>query len=157
MVIEETVIELFNEINFNYDSKTVTNFLVDQHKLRRLYDDVLPFLETAGKKYPICISSDGDLDMLLDIQDIYPFDHVFASETLKTYKLNPQFFSYVASHYQVKPDNILHIGDSSSDILGPKQYGVFTCWLNRKCRPWVHQVLPDFEVNSLLKVIDILK
>ncbi len=155
-VLEETVSDLFNEIGFHYDPLDVTNFLMDQHKRRRLYEDVRPFLENVGRKYPICLASDGDLEMLENLSEIFDFDHVFTSETLRTYKLNPRFFSHVANHYQVEPANILHIGDSESDIVGPKQYGVMTCWLNRKQKPWKHPVRPDFEISSLLDALNIL-
>jgi putative hydrolase of the HAD superfamily len=156
MVLEETCQELFTEIGFNFDYISAADFLINQHKIHKLFEDALPFLNNAGEKYTICLSSDGDLDMLENLHEIYPFNHVFASESLKVYKLNPQFLSLVIDHYKVKPSDILHIGDSESDIIGPKQCGVLTCWLNRKNREWKHPVSPDFTVSSLTQALDIL-
>jgi len=54
----------------------------------------------------------------------------------RLYKPNPRFFKNMLNHYKVKPENILHIGDSKSDIVTPKQLGVQTCWLNRRNSKW---------------------
>jgi putative hydrolase of the HAD superfamily len=94
--------------------------------------------------------------MLENINDIYPFNNRFISEELQAYKPNPRFFKNMLNHYKVKPENILHIGDSKSDIVTPKQLGVQTCWLNRRNSKWEYSVKPDFEVKSLLEILDIL-
>jgi putative hydrolase of the HAD superfamily len=72
------------------------------------------------------------------------------------YKLNPAFFRHVIKYYNVQPENILHIGDSKSDVIAPKQLGIRTCWLNRRNLKWDSAVKPDFEVNSLLEIPELL-
>ena len=69
------------------------------------------------------------------------------------YKLNPGFFRYIIDYYNLPPANMLHIGDSKSDIITPKQLGIRTCWLNRRNLKWDHAVKPDFEVKSLLEIL----
>jgi HAD superfamily hydrolase (TIGR01549 family) len=155
-ILEDTVNELFGEINLGYDPKLSANALIGDHSLQNVFDDAKQFLEEAGQKYPICLSTDCDTEMLENIDQLYSFDSIFVSEELKNYKLNPRFFSHVIKHYNVAPNIILHIGDSKSDIITPKQIGIQTCWLNRCDLKWNHPVKPDFEVKSLLEILDIL-
>ena len=153
---EETAAELFTEIESDYDPKLAANAIIDAHKVHNTFQDAKPFLSSLGLKYPVCLSTDADFDMLENINDIYPFNNRFISEELQAYKPNPRFFKNMLNHYKVKPENILHIGDSKSDIVTPKQLGVQTCWLNRRNSKWEHSVKPDFEVKSLLEILDIL-
>jgi FMN hydrolase / 5-amino-6-(5-phospho-D-ribitylamino)uracil phosphatase len=155
-ILEDTLIELFNEVHLGLDAKTVTDRIMAQHRPRPLFEDARPFLQAAGSKYPICLASDCDLPMLEGIDSVYSFDKLFISEELGIYKLNPRFFLTICAAYGLKPEQIMHIGDSKSDILAPAQLGIVTCWLNRKNKKWEQTVKPDYEVKSLLEVVRIL-
>jgi putative hydrolase of the HAD superfamily len=156
-IFADSYTSLFKEISLDYDPQKAAGALIDGHKTRNLFPDAIPFLAKAGRKYPICLSTDSDVEMLEGITEIYPFDTMFVSEELKTYKMNPRFFRRVIDHYQTGPENILHIGDSQQDIVTPKKLGMATCWLNRHNHDWKHAVKPDFEVKSLMEVLDILE
>jgi putative hydrolase of the HAD superfamily len=155
-ILEDTVTELFGELKLNYDTKQAAFALMADHSLKTIFPDAKPFLEQAGQKYTVCLSTDCDVEMIENVDKIYPFNTLFVSETLKMYKLNPAFFQHVIKCYNVKPENILHIGDSKSDIIAPKQLGIRTCWLNRRNIKWDSPVKPDFEVNSLLEIPELL-
>ena len=88
--------------------------------------------------------------------ELYDFDKIFVSEDLQAYKLNPNFFNQVIQYYNISPEGILHIGDSKSDIIAPKQLGIKTCWVNRHHQKWEQPIKPDFEVKSLLEIPDLL-
>lgn len=156
VVLEDTCSELFQEIQLRLELKSATNLLMQKHRIHHLFEDARPFLERAGRDYPVCLSTDCDLEMLDGIDRIFPFKDIFVSESLEAYKLNPKFFLRVISHSGLEPGNILHIGDSKSDIITPGKLGVRTCWLNRANQSWVHAAKPDFEVQSLMQVLDIL-
>jgi FMN hydrolase / 5-amino-6-(5-phospho-D-ribitylamino)uracil phosphatase len=155
-ILEDTYTELFNEINLEYDPKLLADMMIEGHKIYNVFSDAKPFLEKIGQTYPVCLSTDADIEMVEKVQELYQFDSVFISEELQLYKLNPGFFNHIIAHYNVLPENILHIGDSKSDIVAPKQLGIQTCWLNRDNHKWEHFVKPDFEVKSLLEILDIL-
>ena len=155
-VLEDVVTELFQKINLDYSLKQASNDLMAVHNAQKIFADAKPFLEKMGQKYTICLSTDCDLEMMENVHEIYHFDTMFVSETLQMYKLNPGFFRYIIDYYNLPPANILHIGDSRSDIITPKQLGIRTCWLNRRNLKWDHDVKPDFEVKSLLEILDIL-
>ncbi len=150
--------ELFSQIGLDYDPEKAAGILAYQHSLSSLYSDVLPFLTEVGNYYPICLASDTDSDMLGSLTRIFPFDYVFTSEKVKAYKNDPEgrFFKHMLNHYDMKADQILHIGDSSADVLGSKKSGLRSCWLNRSGRKWNHDVTPEYEVKSLLELLPIL-
>jgi FMN hydrolase / 5-amino-6-(5-phospho-D-ribitylamino)uracil phosphatase len=155
-ILEETLSELFAEIPLNLEVKQVADRIMSQHRPHPLFEDAKPFLQAAGKKFPVCLSSDCDLPMLNGIDQVYAFDKVFASEDLGLYKLNPRFFVRICEHYGFQPGQILHIGDSKSDIIAPQQIGIMTCWLNRKNKKWEGAVKPDHEVKSLMEILQVL-
>lgn len=156
-IIQETYSQLFREIELDFNPSIAAGILIEGHRIGKYFDDVRPFIENIGRNRTICLSTDCDTDMLADIGSLYPFDYIFISEQLKAYKANPKFFTEVINYYSVKPENILHIGDSQSDIVTPKKMGILTCWLNRDGGKWNHPVRPDFEISSLEDAVNLLK
>jgi FMN phosphatase YigB (HAD superfamily) len=148
--------QIFSEIHLDYDPRMAASVLIQGHKMDRFFDDAKPFIKEIKQKYTVCLSTDCDTEMLGNINELYDFDKMFVSEDLQVYKLNPKFFKHVIKHYNVSPENILHIGDSESDIIAPRQLGIITCWLNRNNHKWDQAIKPDFEVKSLLEILDIL-
>jgi HAD superfamily hydrolase (TIGR01549 family) len=155
-IFENAYMQIFSEIHLDYDPRMAASVLIQGHKMDRFFDDAKPFIKEIKQKYTVCLSTDCDTEMLGNINELYDFDKMFVSEDLQVYKLNPKFFKHVIKHYNVSPENILHIGDSESDIIAPRQLGIITCWLNRNNHKWDQAIKPDFEVKSLLEILDIL-
>ena len=151
-----TLSQFFSETNLDYSPKLAANTIMEKHKSAEVFGDVKPFLQKTEVKYKVCLSTDADEDLIKNVYSIHPFDTLFVSETIQMYKLNPGFFQQVVGHYKLAPENILHIGDSKSDIVTPIKLGIQTCWLNRRNRKWEHDVKPDFEVKSLLEIPELL-
>lgn len=155
-MFNETYTELFNEINIGYDPVLAADVLMKGHNLQNIYPDTRQFLNSIGTRYQTCLSSDCDMEMIMGISNLHPFDAVFSSEQLGYYKSSTEFWMHLLDHYNIIPESIIHIGDANSDIIIPKQMGIITCWLNRNNRKWENQVKPDFVVNSLGEVSEIL-
>ena len=96
--------------------------------------------------------------MLGSLVEIHPFDKVVTSERIESYKAGTdgRVFSEIISHYGVRPEHIIHIGDSSYDIIGAGEAGIVTCWLNRNDSVWSHEIEPDYEVTSLFEAASVL-
>lgn len=57
---------------------------------------------------------------------------VFTSEDARAYKPRRELFELALSETGLKPDEVIHIGDSiSSDVKGASALGIKTLWLNR--------------------------
>jgi len=158
VIFEKCYSELFQEMDLDFSPEEAAKVLAYYHSSSKPFSDTLPFLNSAGKKYPICLSSDTNDVMLGELTKLYAFDYIFTSDHLEAYKSNAgkRFFSAVVTHYGVKPQEIIHIGDSNSDIIGASEAGLITCWLNRNGRQWSHNITPDYEVNSLFETASVL-
>jgi putative hydrolase of the HAD superfamily len=61
------------------------------------------------------------------------FNCIILSEEIGIRKPDPRIFSHAASLLQIPPQECLYVGDScTNDIVGARNAGMQTCWLNRK-------------------------
>jgi len=150
--------ERFSNIGLEFEPAEATKILAQQHPLSKPFTDSMIFLNSVGKEYPICLASDTDDDMLGSLRQMYEFDYIFTSERLGSYKANAdgKFFSAIIHHYGVRPEEIIHIGDSGHEIIGANKAGITTCWLNRNHKIRSHDIKPDHEVSSLIEAAGIL-
>lgn len=65
-------------------------------------------------------------------------------------------FKELLKFYDIDPKQVLHIGDSASDIIGANREGITTCWINRDHRAWEHDIKPDYIIESLNEIEEIL-
>jgi len=154
----EKFTETFEELELNLNPLETTKIFIEEHGFAKPYEDSNKFLEIVGRDYPICLVSDADIEMVEPLLEKFNFDKVFISEQVKSYKKDKEgkIFKKVLEHYNVEPEKVIHIGDSSSDILGANRVGIATCWINRHNYTWKHKVKPMYEVNSLLEVLPLL-
>ncbi|MFC1952921.1 HAD family hydrolase [Chloroflexota bacterium] len=150
--------EVFSRFNLDIDPSEAANTWAQHHPHSKPYTDSIPFLNSVGKRYLICLASDADDEMLGGLKQIYTFDDIFTSERLCVYKSNGdgRFFNSIIDHYKVKPEEIIHIGDGRREIIGANKVGIITCWLNRVDMKWLHEIKPDYEVKSLIEAASVL-
>ena len=86
------------------------------------------------------------------------FDAVVISEEVGAAKPHPQIFE-VCFERMGRPDrrNVLMVGDSlSSDIRGGIEYGLDTCWFNPARVLNSGDVVPRFQISSLVELLPIV-
>lgn len=150
--------EIALETGLKFNPDAAVDIFLSEHGNSALYDDSLQFFELTDGRVPICLVSDADNIMIQPLLSKFRFDSVFISEDIGSYKNDngSKMFSKVLDHYQVKPDKVLHVGDSSSDIIGANKVGIKSCWINRHHLEWKHNDKPDYIVNSLVEVTDLI-
>ena len=150
--------QLFRELHIDFDPEEASKILAEYHNHAEPFDDAEEFMEYIEDKYVYCLSSDTDNDMIKENKFIQNSHMVFTSENLRTYKYFKEniFFKSILDHYDYDAGEIIHIGDSASDVINPKQLGMKTCWVNRNHGNWQHEIEPDFMCSSLTELIDIL-
>ena len=123
-----------------------------------LYHDSKEFINRANKKYKVCLVSDADTEMIEHQIKNFDFDKIFISEDIQSYKGEPNYkiFKEVINHYNIEPRKIIHIGDSSSDIIGANRAGIDTCWINRHNYRKRFHIKPNYETESLNELFPIL-
>lgn len=151
----QTVLE---EMNVSFDAEIAVGIFMDEHTNAVPYDDVNDFFNLFRNTVPICLVTNADFEMVEPIIKKYKFDEVFISEITMAYKNEPKgkIFKEVLRHYSISPEKVLHIGDSSSDIIGANRVGIKTCWINRENRTWNYSTQPDYIIESLNEVRDII-
>lgn len=85
-------------------------------------------------------------------------DGLFISEEIGFPKPQKEFFDYCLAHIEEKDKSkILIVGDSiSSDIKGGVLAGIPTCWYHSDEIENHTEYIPDFEINDLHRIYDIL-
>ncbi len=86
---------------------------------------------------PICVVSNADTEDVLAAIDFHGLKiaDVVTSEDARSYKPHRIIFEQALSKMKVKPDRVLHVGDSiHSDVEGAHQLGIASCWVERTDR-----------------------
>lgn len=121
--------------------------------------DVLKYLSS---KYPVfAVSNSGHNQQVarLEKADMAQFvQKVFLSETIGFSKPKKEFFDGCFCELSnLSPDEVIIIGDSlSADISGGVAYGLKTCWFNFLGESLPDGIEPDFVVDKLCDIKDIL-
>ncbi len=102
----------------------------------RLFDDVAPtWNELQQRGYTLGIASNFDSRLRSVLSCLPPLarcEKLFISSELGYPKPDPRFFAAVQSRLQLKPKQIVLVGDDwTNDVVGGKAAGWATQWLNR--------------------------
>lgn len=122
-----------------------------------LFDDALPALEFLAGRFPMVSLSNGNADVgLIGLArffraSINAFDFGVG-------KPDARIFHAAAGAADVRPDEVLHIGDDVLlDVLGARNAGMQTAWVNRNEALWPHDdVQPDVECYTLTELCDLM-
>lgn len=114
------------------------------------------------KKYFVALASNGHAEqqkLRLKISGLDKYaDAVFLSGDIGYEKPSVKFFESALLQLPTKnKDEIIIIGDSlSADIKGGIDFKIKTCWFNLKNADKNKDILPDYTVNSLAEIENIL-
>lgn len=112
-------------------------------------------LERLSEKYRLYLVSNGDYvvqESRLKSADIgHLFQDIFISEKIGAHKPSPVFFDTCFSRIAgFRREEAMIVGDSlSSDILGGKNAGIATCWVNPTGKAPREDIVPDYTIRSL--------
>lgn len=150
--------EVFDKFSIDFCPNKAALILAKEHSLSEEYHDTQVFFEKVSPKYPICLVSDADKEMVQPLIERYHFDHVLISEEVQCYKNHPsaRIFEDVLTHYRIQPEKIIHIGDTYSDVAGASKVGIKTCWLNRNGHDWKYDIKPNYIIHTLEDVTKVL-
>lgn len=101
-----------------------------------IFSDAMAFLREI--EIPVCIVSNIDNDDLVSAMAHHKIsvDHVVTSEDARSYKPRPECFTMALQRLDMRPDDVLHVGDSlTNDVAGAGALGIPCAWMNRRHRP----------------------
>ncbi|NHJ47985.1 MAG: HAD family hydrolase [Asgard group archaeon] len=144
----------------NKPNEELAKFLNDIYYKHRfdnikLYDDVLPTLQSLKGKYILGILSNGNsYPEKCGLDNI--FDFVIFAQDYGIEKPDPGLFKVALDISGSKPSQMIHIGDSiKDDIHGAQNAGVIGIWINR-----INEISKEeikYEIKSLAEILDMIK
>jgi HAD superfamily hydrolase (TIGR01509 family) len=128
-----------------------------EHRMRvDLFADALPALEFLSGRFPVVAISNGNAD----VGRVGIGAHFKASMSAHLFgvgKPDIRIFHAAAAAAGVRPEEVLHIGDDPElDVLGGRNAGMQTVWVNRSGQAWKHAPTPDAHVTNLRELCDLL-
>jgi 2-haloacid dehalogenase len=128
------------------------------------FPDTVAALRQLGKRYRLAVISNIDDDLFAETRKHLgvEFDAVITAEQARSYKPSLRNFELALNALAIRPENLLHVGQSIyHDVLPAQSMGISTVWVNRKsARPGVGAVRaaegrPDLEVPDLITLATI--
>ncbi len=140
------------------DLATHLNAVYRKHRYGdiELYPDVIPTFDALAPHFKLGLLSNGNT---------YPescgldgrFAFVIFSQDVQVEKPDPKIFQITAERAGCDLKEMLHVGDSlKNDVMGAKNVGIHTVWLNRDGLPNNTDIQPDYEIASLTEIPEII-
>jgi putative hydrolase of the HAD superfamily len=121
-----------------------------------LYPDSLPALERITAQWPLVSLTNGNADLQRIGIHTHFAHHICARDT-GTAKPDPRIFLAAAERLGVAPAAILHIGDDPEmDMVGARDAGLRTAWINRSGQPWPTDLgaAPELDLRDMTALAD---
>lgn len=121
-----------------------------------LYKDVLPVLQKLKGKYTLGLLSNGNsYPEHCGLEDIFQF--VVFSQDYGIEKPDPKLYQIAIEKAGYSREEVLHVGDSlQNDVIGANNAGIKCVWLNRERVENTSGSKIDYEIHSLLELLEIL-
>ncbi len=123
-------------------------FLLERHKVV-LYEEALGVLELLAERYTLGALTNGNADIYKTDAAEY-FDFAFLAEDIGASKPHPDMFQAALTQAGVAAEDIIHVGDDPEhDILGARNMGMHTIWMNTRHKAWPGGERADREITNL--------
>jgi len=151
--------ETFKALGVNGNAQKYTNFMIDYRWANSdAYPEVAEVVQSV--KLPKCVISNIDNDTLHSAlrKNRLTFKHIITSEMAKAYKPHPKIFECALELLGCDKEDVIFIGDSQKDdVVGGKNFGITTVWVNRNNAELEKGIpKPDYEIEDLRGVLKIL-
>jgi putative hydrolase of the HAD superfamily len=114
-----------------------------------LYAQALEVLEQLSRDYRLGALTNGNADVYRTDAGEY-FDFAFLAEEIGASKPAPDMFHAALETTGVQPKEVVHVGDSPEhDVLGARQIGMRTIWVNLNNDIWQHNDRPDETIRHI--------
>jgi FMN hydrolase / 5-amino-6-(5-phospho-D-ribitylamino)uracil phosphatase len=127
-------------------------FLAARNRVE-VYEDVRPALARLRQRYRLFAVSNGNADLeRCGLKDF--FDGHVTSIAAGAAKPDARIFAALCELADAAPGEILHVGDDPiADVVGARQAGMHTAWINRVARTWPVALAPPKRTISTLAEI----
>ncbi len=146
-------------LGYQVTPRKIVDHLLYQHSKAPFFEDSIKCIHALKKRYKVVICSDSNHRMVDELIPAIQPSTTFISDDLHSYKASKdqKFFTHVLSTLGISPSEMVHIGDSSHDIIGAKRAGIPSVWLNRNQHEWNREYKPDMIISSLEKLEEVIE
>lgn len=148
----QSIVKTVEHFKSTSDPIVLSNMMFEYWVKPPIFEESKQFFEKSP--VPIYIVSNIDTKDILEAVEFHGLKPaaIFTSEDAKSYKPRKELFEYAINTSCLKPEQVVHIGDSlSSDIKGAFSVGIDTIWINRSNKTIPKGVI---SVKNLLEVFD---
>ena len=120
-------------------------------------------LKTLSQSYKLYLASNGTAKVqagrLKSANISHYFQEIFVSQAIGANKPDPAYFQRCFARIPgFYPKRAMIVGDSlTSDILGGRNAGIATCWVNPTHKPSRPDISPDYEIEALCQLPALLE
>jgi len=119
-----------------------------------LFEDAKPSLEFLARRFPLVSVSNGNADLRRVGLQAY-FRAAISAREFGVGKPDPRIFHAAAGAVDVKPEDVLHVGDDATlDALGALNAGMQAAWVNRSDHLWPHELQPHVTLTNLTELCE---
>ena len=154
---------IFKVLGISADGeKTETEFRNALYNIAETVDGASELVKYLSSKYKVYSASNAIYNQQLNrlkMAGLYDyFSGFFVSEKIGHQKPTKEFFDYCFNNLEgIEKEQVIMIGDSlTADICGAKNYGIKSIWFNRESKSADRQIEPDFIVEKLEQIKNIL-
>ncbi|MGH6627647.1 MAG: HAD family hydrolase [Burkholderiaceae bacterium] len=121
------------------------------------FDDALQALQFLSVRFPLVALSNGNADIRQVGIGQY-FRAAISAREFGVGKPDPRIFLAAAGAAQVRPGEVLHVGDDATlDAWGALNAGMQAVWINRDGQLWPHEARPHAMLRSLSELCEMLR
>jgi putative hydrolase of the HAD superfamily len=141
-----------------WGSKLADMFPAERRSRSLIYDDTLAVLDAFRGNYQLLLLTNGAPDLQKEKIAGVPslasyFEDIVISGQFGKGKPDPAIFQHALGLLGVQADEAIMIGDKlTTDILGSLHTGISNAWLNRKGVSRNDEIVPMFEIHSLMEL-----
>lgn len=149
---ERSIRHTLEKFGSDANADELSNMMFEHWVKPPIFEESKEFFEKSP--IPVYIVSNIDTDDIrkaVEYHDLKPAG-IFTSEDARSYKPRKELFELALRKSGLKPDEVIHIGDSmSSDVKGASAVGIRALWLNRFGKE--NKNIVD-SITNLLEAID---
>ena len=135
----------------------------ERRKRPIVYEDTFAVLDQLKGRYKLLLLTNGSPDLqqekLNGVPELAPyFDHIVISGNFGKGKPAPEIFQHALRLLGIQASEGIMVGDKlTTDILGANRTGLTSVWVNRRGMERTGEIVPAFEIASLLEIPEVIR
>lgn len=128
-----------------------------------IYEETFTILKELKGNVKLLLLTNGcpalQQEKLDGVPELVPyFDEVIISGSFGKGKPDPSIFQHALNKLDVEASEAVMVGDKlTTDILGALGVGITAVWINREGKTRNDEIIPDYEIQHLSQLHDIIK